>query len=351
MFDLALAVILAVGISAFCSVTEAVLYSVPWSRIEQLRKAGRPSGNILYALRSDVEKPIAAVLTLNTVANTAGAAVAGAAAARAFGPEHMALFATGFTVLILVLSEILPKTVGVLYARSLAPALAKPLQVLVWVFSPVIFLLGFVSRLLQSKTAGPRHTEEDIAALVSLTRRSGVLKPYEEQSIKNILSLDRKVVHEIMTPRTVVFSVPAQTTVAQARAGGNSWPYSRVPVFADGDPENIVGVVYRREILQAQADDRDGLRMADLMKPARFVQESLTLDRLLVKFLDSRMHLFIVLDEYGGVGGVVSLEDVLEEILGKEIVDETDEVVDTRALARQRRGEHLADGPEGREEE
>lgn len=349
MFDLIITVVLAVGISAFCSVTEAVLYSVPWSRIEQLRKAGRPSGNILYALRSDVEKPIAAVLTLNTVANTAGAAVAGAAAARAFGAEHMALFAAGFTVVILVFSEILPKTMGVLYARSLAPALAKPLQVLVWVFSPVTFLLGFVSRLLQRKTVGPRHTEEDIAALVSLTRRSGVLKPYEEQSIKNILSLDLKVVRDIMTPRTVVFSVPAQTTVGEARAEGNAWPYSRVPVFVDDDPENIVGVVYRREVLQAQADDRDGLRMAELMKPARFVQESLTLDRLLVKFLDSRMHLCIVLDEYGGVGGVVSLEDVLEEILGKEIVDETDEVVDTRALARQR-SERLADGREGREE-
>ncbi|WP_028586480.1 hemolysin family protein [Desulfocurvus vexinensis] len=348
MLDLILAVGLAVGVSFFCSVAEAVLLSVPWSRIEQLRKAGRPAGNILYALRSDVDRPIAAVLTLNTVAHTVGAAVAGAAAARVFGPEHMALFATAFTVVVLVFSEILPKTMGILYAGPLAAVLAKPLQILVWVFSPVIFLLGFLSRMLQRKAAGPRHTEEDIAALVSLTRRSGVLKAYEERSIKNILSLDRKVVHEIMTPRTVVFSVPAQTTVSQARAQGNLWPYSRVPVFADGDPENIVGVVYRREVLQAQAEDRDGLRMADLMKPARFVQESLTLDRLLVKFLDSRMHLFIVLDEYGGVGGVVSLEDVLEEILGKEIVDETDEVVDTRALARQR-SEHLADGPDGRD--
>lgn len=348
MLDLILAVGLAVGVSFFCSVAEAVLLSVPWSRIEQLRKAGRPAGNILYALRSDVDRPIAAVLTLNTVAHTVGAAVAGAAAARVFGPEHMALFATAFTVVVLVFSEILPKTMGILYAGPLAAVLAKPLQILVWVFSPVIFLLGFLSRMLQRKAAGPRHTEEDIAALVSLTRRSGVLKAYEERSIKNILSLDRKVVHEIMTPRTVVFSVPAQTTVSQARAQGNLWPYSRVPVFADGDPENIVGVVYRREVLQAQAEDRDGMRMADLMKPARFVQESLTLDRLLVKFLDSRMHLFIVLDEYGGVGGVVSLEDVLEEILGKEIVDETDEVVDTRALARQR-SEHLADGPDGRD--
>ncbi len=348
MFDLILAVGLAVGISAFCSVTEAVLYSVPWSRIEQLRKTGRPSGNILYTLRSDVEKPIAAVLTLNTVANTAGAAVAGAAAAKVYGADSMGVFAAVFTVVILVFSEILPKTVGILYTRSLAPAIAKPLQVLVYIFSPITWLLSHVSGLVQRRAKGPGHTEEDITALVSLTRRSGVLKAFEEQAIKNILGLDNKVVSDILTPRTVVFSVPAEMTVSEAKAKGSVWAYSRVPVYED-DPENIVGVVSRREVLQAQAEDRDEARMGELMRPARFVVESLTLDRLLAHFLESRSHLSIVLDEYGGVAGVVSLEDVLEEILGKEIVDETDEVVDTRALARQLH-DKKARGETGREE-
>lgn len=337
MYELILAVGLAVGISTFCSVTEAVLYSVPWSRIEQLRKAGRPSGNLLYTLRSDVDKPIAAILTLNTVAHTAGAAVAGAAAADVLGAENMGLFAVAFTVVILVFSEILPKTVGVTYARALAPVLAKPMQFMVWVFGPMIWVLGFISRLVQRKGTGPRHTEEDISALVSITRRSGVLKPYEELSIKNILTLDLKVAREIMTPRTVVFSLPAEMTVAESHAQKNIWPHSRVPVFDDGDVENIVGVVYRREVLGALAEDRDDVPLEDLMHPVSFVHESLSLDRLLVRFLESRMHLFVVLDEYGGVAGVVTLEDVMEEILGKEIVDETDEVVDMRALARQRR--------------
>jgi CBS domain containing-hemolysin-like protein len=141
-----------------------------------------------------------------------------------------------------------------------------------------------------------------------------------------------------MTPRTVVFSLPAQMTVAEARGVGRGvWPHSRIPVYDADDPENIVGIVYRREVLEALAHDQDDVRLGDLMKPVRFVLDTMTLDRVLVKFLESRMHLFVVLDEYGGVSGVVSLEDVLEEILGKEIVDETDQVADMRELARTRR--------------
>ena len=337
MWDLVLAVGLAVLVSAFCSVAEAVLYSTPWSRIEHLRKSGRASGNILYQLRNNIEKPIAAILTLNTVANTAGAAVAGAAAARIFGRENMVCFAVAFTVLILVFSEILPKTLGVMYAESLSPALAKPLRLLVWLMSPVTWILELVGKLARGKKKGPVHTEDDIRALVSLTRKAGILKPYEEMAIRNILSLDRKMVKDIMTPRTVIFSLPSHMTVNQARSEKSIWPNSRIPVFEHDDPEDIVGIVYRREVLEALADGRDDLRIGDLMKPVRFVLETLTLDRLLIRFLGTRMHLCVVLDEYGGIAGVVSLEDVLEEILGKEIIDETDQVADMRALARRQR--------------
>jgi len=339
MWDLFLAVGLAVLVSAFCSIAEAVLYSTPWSRIEHLRKAGRSSGNILYKLRNNIEKPIAAILTLNTVANTAGAAIAGAAAARIFGRESLVYFAVAFTVLILVFSEILPKTLGVMYAKNLAPVLAKPLRLLVLILSPVTWVLGLVGRLARGKKKGPSHTEDDIRAVVSLTRKAGILKPYEEMSIQNILSLDQKIVKDIMTPRTVIFSLPAHMTATEARSEKSIWPNSRIPVFEHEDPEDIVGIVYRREVLEALADDRDDLRISDLMKPVQFVLETLTLDRLLIRFLGTRMHLFVVLDEYGGVAGVVSLEDVLEEILGKEIMDETDEVADMRALARRQREE------------
>lgn len=340
MLTLIIAVAVAVLVSAFCSMSEATLYSVSWSYIEKLRKDGKKAGEQLYYLRANVEKPITAILTLNTVANTAGAAVAGAAAASVFEAQHVWIFTAAFTLVILILGEILPKTVGVAYNRGLAPALALPIQVMIVALTPLIWAGGLMARMVRPKRKGPVSTEEDLRAVVSLTRKEGVIKPYEELSIKNILSLDDKTVSDIMTPRTVVFSLSATMTTGMAK--GTVWPHSRIPVHDEDDPENMVGIVYRRQVLEALANDQDSLTMAQLMKPVRFVLETMTLDKLLVKFLESRTHLFVVLDEYGGVSGVVSLEDVLEEILGKEIVDETDQVADMRELARTRRNELLS---------
>ncbi|MCM0756746.1 hemolysin family protein [Desulfovibrio aminophilus] len=340
MLELILAVALSCVASAFCSVSEAAFYSFSWSRIEQLRKQGKRSGDILHALRSDVEKPIAAVLTLNTVANTAGASIAGAAWVRVYGPDSLVWFAAAFTALILLVGEIVPKTAGVAYSRTVMPALARPLLWLVQGLSPLVWVVGMFGRLVKrGSKKGPEATEEDIRALVSLTRRAGVLKAYEEMAIRNILSLDSKTVDQIMTPRTVVFSLPTSMTVAEARECRGSWPHSRIPVYEGEDTEDIVGVIFRRQVFEALADDRDDIRLADLMRPVDFVPENITLDKLLVKFLESRSHLFVVLDEYGGLAGVVTLEDVLEEILGSEIVDETDQVVDMRELARRRRSQ------------
>ncbi|WP_462324127.1 hemolysin family protein [Desulfoplanes sp.] len=339
MLELAIVVGLATLISAFCSVAEAVLYSVPWSFIERLRKAGKSSGLLLSELRRQIKEPISAILTLNTVAHTAGAAVAGAIAARLYGEEHLGYFSLIFTVIILVFSEILPKTIGVVYSKSLAAPLAKPLVGLVWLFKPAIWMTNWLVRFVEHKKPGPASSEEDLLAAISLTRRAGAIKPYEERSMHNILTLDKKVVRDVMTPRTVIFSLPSHMAVSEARGLKTSWPNSRIPVYDGDDPEDIVGLVYRRDVMVALADDRDGVPISKLMKQVRFVVETMTLDRLLVKFLESRVHLFVVLDEYGGLAGVVSLEDVLEQILGNEIVDETDQVVDMREFARQQRAE------------
>ena len=206
MLTLILAVSVAVAISFTCSLTEAALYAVPWSAIEKIRNDGRPVGEVLFRLRSNVEKPIAAILTLNTVANTAGSAVAGAAFMAAFGAEYMALFAAGFTVLILAFGEIVPKTLGVAYATSIAVVLARPLEVAVKLLTPVIWLTGLLTRLLTPPSNGPDISEDDIRAVTSLSRQAGQIKAYEEAYIRNILALDQKRVYDIMTPRTVVFS-------------------------------------------------------------------------------------------------------------------------------------------------
>lgn len=264
MLTLVLAVGLAVVLSAFCSMSEAALYSVPWSWIERLRKSGRASGELLFTLRSNIEKPITAVLTLNTIANTAGAAVAGAAAASVFGSDDLWLFTAIFTVVILIFGEILPKTVGVAYCRPVSAFIARPMKLLILALLPIIWAGGFLARLVSGRRKTPVSSEEDLRAVVSLTRREGIINPLEELSITNILSLDRKTASDAMTPRTVVFSLPAQMTVAETRGQGKGvWPHSRIPVHAEDDPENIVGIVYRREVLEALANDQDDKRLAD----------------------------------------------------------------------------------------
>jgi CBS domain containing-hemolysin-like protein len=210
---------------------------------------------------------------------------------------------------------------------------------MVFLFKPAIWMTNWLVRFVEQKKPGPTSSEEDLLAAISLTRRDGIIKPYEERSMHNILSLDKKCVREIMTPRTVIFSLPSHMTLAEAHALKTSWPNSRIPVYDDDDPEDIVGLVYRRDVMVALAEGQKDMPINKLMKQVRFVVESMTLDRLLVKFLESRVHLFVVLDEYGGLAGVVTLEDVLEEILGNEIVDETDQVVDMREFARQQRAE------------
>ena len=198
MLTLILAVSVAVVISFTCSLTEAALYAVPWSAIEKIRNDGRPVGEVLFRLRSNVEKPIAAILTPNTVANTAGSAVAGAAFMAAFGAEYMALFAAGFTVLILAFGEIVPKTLGVAYATSIAVVLARPLEVAVKLLTPVIWLTGLLTRLLTPPSNGPDISEDDIRAVTSLSRQAGQIKAYEEAYIRNILALDQKRVYDII---------------------------------------------------------------------------------------------------------------------------------------------------------
>lgn len=335
---LVLTVCCVVLISAWCSTTEAALYAVSWTQLEKLRKSGSKSGELLYTLRSDVNKPIAAVLTLNTVANTAGAALAGALAAEVLGAHATGWFAALLTLLILAFGEIVPKTIGVTYAGSVAVLLARPLQVMVVVLTPFIWLSSLLTRMVapSGKTEGFAATEDDIRAITSLSRRSGQIQAYEESAIRNILTLDSKHVYEIMTPRTVVYSLPETMTVEEAYHTPKFWHYSRVPVYGD-DNEDIVGLVLRRRMAQAMADGKGNRTLGSLMLPVRFVLESKTLDQLLLDFLETRLHLMVVLDEFGGLAGVVSLEDVLEEVLGREIMDETDAVADLREMARSQR--------------
>ncbi len=336
MVTLVLAISVAVLVSFLCSLAEAALYAIPWSAIENLRKSGRSTGELLYNMRTEVDKPIAAILTLNTVANTAGSTIAGAAFLAVFGPDHMALFATFFTIIILAFGEIVPKTLGVAHATPIALVLARPLAWSVKLLTPFLWLTSLLTRLLSPSDNSPQISEDDIRAIASLSRQAGRIKPYEESFIRNVLTLDQKRVYEIMTPRTVVFSLPDSLSVEEAYRDPRIWHFSRIPAYGE-DNEDLVGLVERRTLGQCYADGKTSAKLNEIMRPLHFVLESLPLYLLLRELLQERVHLFAVIDEYGGLAGVVSLEDVLEEILGSEIMDESDNVADLRALARERR--------------
>ena len=340
MFELQVVVGLVLVTSAACSLFEAVLYSVPATHVEMLAQAGRSSGRRLKRMRQTIDRPISAILSLNTIANTGGGAVAGALAARALGEGNVIYFSVAFTLAILLLSEVLPKTIGVVYSRQLAPVIAQPLHLLVVVFRPLIALTQVATKLVWKGHQEHRVSDEELLTLVGSGLRSGTLKQHEARVIENVLSMETRTAKEIMTPRPVVFTLGARISAREAASQDTLGKYSRIPIF-DTDAEDLVGVVRTVDILRAVAHDRFEVGMEEMMRPIHFVVESTSLDELLRTFLERRQHLVAVIDEFGGFAGIVTLEDVLEELIGREIVDESDQVTDLRAYAHQRREETL----------
>ena len=335
MLQLILAVGLAIFISAVCSLFEAVLYSVPLRQVEAMIQGGKFGGRTFRHLRRNVERPIAAILSLNTIANTAGAAFAGAAATAVFGHQWLGYFSAVFTLAILVFSEIIPKTAGVVYGRSLAGPVAYALKGLVWTMTPVIWLMGRITRLIGRGSRDEAVTSEEIQVMARLSRRTGGIKIFQEQAIERVLTLQEKTAKEVMTPRTVIFSLNQRLKLSDAVKAAGRWEHSRIPVF-DKSPEDVVGIVHTKDVLVALAKDRTDDHLKNLMRPIHFVAETAPLNMVLGEFLERKQHLFAVIDEYGGLAGLISLEDILEEILGREIVDESDEVADKQELARER---------------
>ena len=335
MLELAVVVLIVIVTSAACSLFEAVLYSAPMSHVESLAKAGKPGGIIFKTLRTNVDRPIAAILILNTLANTGGAAVAGAIASQVLGSAWLGYFSAVFTLAILMLSETIPKTAGVIYASRLTPIVAYPLKLLVSILTPFIWLSQLSTRLIVRKQQH-RVSDEDLLMMIQLGIRSGDFQTHEASMIENILSLEAKKAREIMTPRTVVFTLDANTTIEDAKLQDGLLGHSRIPIYAK-DLDDVIGIVHRRDVLAVKSQDEPDLMLKGLMRKAHFIVDSAPLDKLLRTFLEQREHLVIVIDEFGGFAGVLSLEDILEEILGREIVDEFDSFADLREVARQRR--------------
>lgn len=328
-------VITTLSVSFFCSLCEAALYSISQARVEQLGESGLARGRRLRRLRQAIDRPIAAILTLNTIGNTVGATLAGWVAASLFESLGVGLFSACFTLGILYIAEIVPKTVGVLYADTLAPRLAFPIQVMIWVFWPLVRACEFVTGLIpRSRSRREGMSEEDLLVMARVGMRSGRLRADEARWMQNALKLDRIKVADILTPRTVVFSLPKDMPLTEAIQEVQRAPHSRIPVTEAGQPDRVVGVLLRRQVFEAVVAGRQDGTIGSLVREPIFVPEAMPVSDLLSKFLGDRQHMFIVVDEYGGTAGVVTLEDALESLLGSEIVDESDRDADLRVVAR-----------------
>ncbi len=335
MLELVVAVCIVVSISAISSIFEAALYSVPIAHVEAMAQRDLPSGRILRRLKEKIDEPIAVILLLNTVSNTAGASITGYLAARALGEGAIIYFSAAISLLILIFAEVIPKTVGVVYARALAGPVALPIYILVVVFKPVLLVLGLITGVIRRSASEDAVSDEHLIALAKLGRREGVLRKDEAAVIENVLALDSKFARDVLTPRTVLFALKHDETVGDVWKEKGVWRHTRAPVY-EGTLDKVVGIVHRADVLGAVAGGQLDTTVGSLAKPIYFVPETIRLDRLLRTFLKRKQHMFAVADEYGGLEGVVTLEDVLEEILGQEIVDEYDEIHDMQEHARQR---------------
>lgn len=338
MFYIVLTVLGCLSISAFCSVTEASFYSVTPATIESLQKQKKFTAKYMAHVKENIDRYIASVLVVNTIANTVGASLATALAVKNLPPAGQVALPIILTILILLFGEITPKTLGVKQAKVVAPLVS----VAFYYITKVLSFTGLIWLCLTLTKHWTHESEEkkdvsidDINSLVSLGLREDVIDRQQSVVIKNILALKSVPVRKVMTPRQVVFTLGADKTIGETLDERGNWPFSRVPLY-DKNKDNWVGIVLRRDAYNKLAEGKRDVKLRQMMRPLLLIPDSLTLDKLLLRFLKQRGHIVGVVDEWGAIAGVVSLEDVLEEILGREIVDEYDESVDLQESARRR---------------
>jgi CBS domain containing-hemolysin-like protein len=324
---------IALGVSFLCSILEAVLLSVTPSHVARLEHERPATGRRLRQLKKHIDRPLAAILSLNTTAHTVGAAGVGAEAQRLWGSGVLAVTSAVLTLLILFLSEIIPKTLGAIFWSRLTGFVAAVLPPLIVVLLPLVWLSEMLTRFMKRGHKAERVTRREFAALARLGAEQGVFDASEVRVLKGLLRFRSLTASDVMTPRTVVHSLDEGTTVRDAIADRQSMIFSRIPLW-EGSSDHIVGYVLKDQLLLEAARDRHETPVRELSRPALMVPATLSLPALFERLLDEREHIAVVLDEYGGLDGVVTMEDVVETLIGLEIVDETDSVEDMRAMAR-----------------
>ena len=331
---------LALIFSFLCSVAEAVLLSVSPSYIVHLEQQGSTSASRLKKVKTDIDRSLAAILTLNTIAHTVGAGGAGAEAAAYFGDRYVGIAMAVLTLLILFLSEIVPKTLGAVFWRSLAGPTAWFIQILTWVLYPFIWVSERLTKLITGGKQVHIFSREEFAAMAEIGAEGGYLAAAESRILRNLFRFPELRAEDIMTPRTVVFALQQDLTTSEALEKHPEIPFSRIPVYGE-TLDDITGFVLKTDLLIAQLQGRGEVHLKEMKRDLGIVTEDASVEHIADELLGKRAHLLAVLDEHGGLAGVVSLEDVVETLIGIEIVDEADKIDDLRRLARQKWEERM----------
>lgn len=326
---------LALFVSFLCSIMEAVLLSTPISFLIVKNEEGNAWAKDFIDLKTNIDKPLSAILSLNTVAHTIGAAGVGAQATVVFGEAYFGLVSAVLTLLILLLSEIIPKTIGAIYWKQLSIISTKIMRGMIVISYPLVVMSAFVTKLIAKNSPEQTTSRKEIAVLADIGADEGIFSNEEHKIIQNILRLKNVRAREIMTPRVVVAVADEELYLNEFYENKDYLNFSRIPVYLN-DEENITGYVFRQEVFEKLAGDEHELRLKDIRREIVVEPNTIVLLTLWERLLEKKEHIALILDEYGGVDGIVTMEDIIESLLGLEIVDEKDTVTDMRKFARER---------------
>jgi CBS domain containing-hemolysin-like protein len=335
--------ILSIAFSFLCSILEAVLLSVTPRYIKAQQKNGTVTGELLARYKEDIDRPLSAILTLNTIAHTVGAIGVGAKAGDVFGTNffsvlgiemsYESIIAVVMTLAILILSEIIPKTIGANNWKALSPFTVKTIRILMLILAPLVWMSQLITRSLKKEKEKSVLSRSDIMQITLEGELSGVLAESESTIIKNLLVLEEKTVRDIMTPRSVAFMANKNLTVEEFIILEGSKVHSRVPIY-DSDKDDVIGLVLKDDIFLAASEGRNDVRLVEIKREVESISDATGLDSFFGQLTKSKAHLFMVKDEFGNVIGLVTMEDLFEAMLGHQIVDESDTVTNLQDHAR-----------------
>lgn len=325
---------LTIGVSFLCSITESAILSLNMSHINVIKKDNEGLGNLLEKLKKELDVSIASILIFNTIANTLGAAAIGAEAARIFGMEWVLYVSIALTLAILFFSEIIPKTIGAVFYKELAPVVAYLIKIFIFTSYPLIYVTLLVTNKISKNSNHHIITREELLETALLVEDGGHIDEKESDFIENVLRLNKSKVSDILTPRSVVFAIEKSMSIEDILKTEGIKKFSRIPVY-QGSIDNIVGDVLSKKVFQKAIESKTG-GIEDLVRPLFSIHENIPVSYALDLFIKRKEHMFLVTDSYGQTEGIVTLEDCIETLLGLEIMDESDTTEDMRKLAKDR---------------